>query len=128
MSRATRQIVLVVDDDRIVLESLQALLEANGFEVAPASCADEAIALLEADLRPDAVLTDLSMPGRNGEELAAAIRTDPRCKDLPIVAMSACSRTLDHLQGKADSKLLKPFELPALLEALAHAREARSPR
>lgn len=119
--------MLVVDDDRIILEALCALLEAKGFEVASASCVDEAMAIVDGVVRPDAVLTDLSMPGGDGEELATAIRGHPRCRDLPIVAMSACSRTLEHLEGKADAKLLKPFELATLLEALEHVWAARTP-
>lgn len=119
--------VLVVDDDPIILEALCALLEARGFAVAPAHCADEAMAVVDGNVPPDVVLTDLSMPGRDGAELAAAIRMHPRCGDLPIVAMSACSRTLDHLTDNADAKLLKPFELPTLLEAIERVRIARTP-
>lgn len=113
--------MLIVDDDRVVVDTLCALLAARGFEVAGACSAEAAMDLVEGGLAPDVLLTDLNMPGRSGEDLADSVRAEPRCEGTAIVAMSACSRALAGAQLKTDSRLLKPFELPALLQALAHA-------
>lgn len=125
MSRRTRDLVLVVDDDQTVLVPLCALLRARGFEVADACSADVALRLLDDGLDPDVILTDLSMPGHDGADLVDAVRAQQRRQRTAIVAMSASSRSLDGLRSKADAKLQKPFDLPSLLQALAHARAAR---
>jgi len=119
LPESSRHLVLVVDDDLVVLDGLCALLRARGFEVAGACSADEAIALLDRGLQPDAILTDLNMPGQSGGELADSVRGrhDGHCPS--IVAMSACRRSLEALDSRADAKLLKPFDLEGLLQALA---------
>lgn len=111
--------MLVVDDDPIILGGLCALLETRGFEATGACCADDAIALLDRGLEPDAILTDLSMPGRSGEELLDSVRARPRSSGTVTVAMSACRRSLDELRSPVDGRLLKPFGLSTLLDALA---------
>lgn len=92
LPRSACHVVLVVDDEQVVLDALCALLEASGFDVAGACSADAAMVLLADGLSPDVILTDLSMPGRNGEELADAVRAQARYRGTAIVAMSGCSR------------------------------------
>ena len=113
--------MLVVDDDPVILGALCSLLRTRGFEAPGACCADEALALLDHGLEPDAILTDLSMPGRSGEDLVDSVRARPRAGGMAIVAMSACRRTLEELRPRVEGRLLKPFGFPALLEALALA-------
>ena len=121
MAESSGQCVLVVDDDPIILDALCSLLQTKGFEAPGACCADEAIALLDHGLEPDAILTDLTMPGRSGEDLVDHVRACPRTAGTVVVAMSACRRTLVELRPEVDGRLLKPFGFPALLEALARA-------
>ena len=118
-------LVLVVDDDPAALAALGALLEAKGLAVSLAENADGAIACLEDEPLPDAIVTDLDMPGRSGEEFLALVRANPRWRSLPVVAMSGCSRLLQGLDGGADAKLGKPIDPVALMDALATARAAR---
>lgn len=120
-------LVLVVDDDPAARSALSALLQARGMDVSLACDADEALAALADGALPDAIVTDLSMPGRSGEELAALVRASPRCRGVGIVAMSASRRLLERLDGNADAKLLKPFDVPALLDALGAPRGRRPP-
>lgn len=120
--------MLVVDDDPATLSALGALLEARGLAVSLAPSADGAIACLADEPLPDAIVTDLDMPGRSGEELLAFVRSNPRWRSVPVVAMSACSRLLQELDGEADAKLGKPIDLGALMDALATARAARARR
>ena len=113
--------MLVVDDEPVILDALCALLETGGFEAPGACCADDALALLDGGLAPDAILTDLTMPGHSGEELVDFVRARPCTASTAVVAMSACRHTLEELRPEVDGRLLKPFEFPALLEALARA-------
>lgn len=94
--RRRQQLVLVVDDDPAVLDSLRALLSSFDFLVSTASNAGEAILELGAQ-RPDVILTDIYMPQGDGYELLEALRSfrDP----VPVIAMSAKQATFgaDHL-------------------------------
>ncbi len=124
----SRRLVLVVDDDPAALLALGALLEAKGLAVALAASADGAIECLGDEPLPDAILTDLDMPGRSGDELLAVVRANPRWRSVPVVAMSGCSRLLQEKGGGADAKLGKPIDPVALMDALAAARAVRARR
>src|SRR5207249_1688354 len=83
-SRAQRmKRVLLVDDEPSILVALRSLVERRGWEALVASSGIEALALLDGTGgRPDAVVTDFSMPGMDGLELLAAIRR--RDRHLPV--------------------------------------------
>ncbi|HVY17324.1 MAG TPA: response regulator [Rhodopila sp.] len=68
-------LVLLTEDDMLVRETIADLLELDGFQVAKACNADEAMTILEADPQSVAILvTDLSMPGENGIALVKRVR------------------------------------------------------
>ena len=77
--------VLVADDDTNVVEVLQANLEADGYEVLVAVDGDQAWALITGE-RPDLVILDVMMPGRDGLDLLAAMRDDLA----PVTCPSCC--------------------------------------
>ena len=80
---------LVVDDDALVRRMLGDALVARGFEVVSAATADEGVKVLSEELLAlDLLVTDVCMPGRDGEELVRFIRTAGGEADLAIVAMS----------------------------------------
>jgi len=87
--------LLVVDDDpdirRIAALSLGRL---GGFQVALASCAEEALAEV-ANNRPDLVLLDVTMPGTDGPTTLAAIHALPGSEDLPVVFFTATSSDVE---------------------------------
>jgi len=80
---------LVVDDDALVRRMLGDALVARGFEVLSAGSADEGVKVLSEELLAlDLLVTDVCMPGRDGEELVRFIRTAGGEADLAIVAVS----------------------------------------
>ena len=87
--------VLVVDDDTALAEMLGIVLRSEGFE--PFFCADGDLAL-EAfrDARPDLVLLDLMLPGRDGIDVCRQIRAE---SGVPIVMLTAKSDTVDVVVG-----------------------------
>jgi DNA-binding response OmpR family regulator len=114
--------VLVADDDANVVEVLRANLEAEGYEVIAAYDGDAAWTCITED-SPDLVLLDVMMPGRDGLDLLAAVREDPRTRDLPVVLLTA--RAGDEeiwagWQAGANYYLTKPFEIEHLLEYLRY--------
>lgn len=81
--------ILLVDDAAFFRNMLAPVLKAAGYTVTSASSADEAIALLQAERRFDVVVTDIEMPGKDGFELASAIRANPRTAHLPVIGLSS---------------------------------------
>lgn len=80
--------VLVVDDDPINREFLRTLLVYRGHEVREAADGDAALRLAGGEL-PDAIITDVLMPGLDGYELARRLRDRPTTKTLPIAFSTA---------------------------------------
>lgn len=81
--------VLLVDDAPFFRNMLAPVLKAAGYVVTPASSVDEAIALLHGGRRFDVVVTDIEMPGKDGFELASAVRANPRTANLPVIGLSS---------------------------------------
>lgn len=105
--------VLVVDDESNMRFLIRMILESAGYEVAEAAHGGHALERVK-DSRVDLVVTDLMMPVMTGRELVDRLRADPRTASIPIVVISANSRTV---ATAADVVLGKPFEPFALLEA-----------
>ncbi|MCC6270970.1 MAG: response regulator transcription factor [Microbacteriaceae bacterium] len=100
--------ILVVDDDTALAEMIGIVLRSEGFD--PVFCADgnEALATFQSS-RPDLVLLDLMLPGKNGIEVCAEIRTE---SGVPIIMLTAKSDTRDVVHGLesgADDYVVKPF-------------------
>jgi Response regulator receiver domain/Histidine kinase-, DNA gyrase B-, and HSP90-like ATPase len=75
-ARLDRVSILVVDDESEVLATLESILRHHGAEVLTATCADEALTLLKQH-QPTVLVSDLSMPGRDGFDLLRAVRALP---------------------------------------------------
>jgi two-component system response regulator MtrA len=116
--------VLVVDDDTALAEMLGIVLRGEGFE--PVFCADggEALDAFRSS-RPDLVLLDLMLPGKDGIEVCRQIRGE---SGVPIVMLTAKTDTVDivlGLESGADDYVVKPFK-PKELVARVRARLRRS--
>jgi len=116
--------VLVVDDDAGVREVLADALHLEGIPVVPVRGGAEALAALDAGLRPSVILLDLLMPGLSGEQLLALLRQHPSARGAAIVAMSASPERLVRIDGP-DAKLPKPFDLDTLLETIGRLDSQR---
>ncbi len=91
--------ILLVDDDRLVLESLAAALEAGGYRVWVTDSTEAAVRLT-AELEPDAVVTDYRMPGMDGVSLLERIR---ELAEVPrMVVYSATPPPRDRIRGQAE--------------------------
>lgn len=100
--------ILVVDDDTALAEMIGIVLRTEGFD--PVFCADgtEALATFQSS-RPDLVLLDLMLPGKNGIEVCTEIRAE---SGVPIIMLTAKSDTTDVVHGLesgADDYVVKPF-------------------
>jgi two-component system, OmpR family, response regulator MprA len=113
-----RPLVLVVDDDRAVRESLRRSLEFNGYAVSLAGDGAEALAGISA-IKPDAVVMDVMMPRLDGIETTRALRgVGNHVPILVLTARDAVGDRVDGLDAGADDYLTKPFALEELLARL----------
>ena len=113
--------VLVVDDEAIVLKSCQAVLEAEGWEVALAGSVAAALALIDVE-PPALLLVDVKMPVQDGMHLMRCLKQ--RGSGIPVVIMSGYS-TLETIREAEDlgavAFIAKPFtpdELAATLRSI----------
>ena len=115
--------VLVVDDDAALAEMLTIVLRNEGFEPRVCATGDRALAEFR-DFRPDVVLLDLMLPGKDGIDVCREIRGE---SGVPIVMLTAKSDTVDvvvGLESGADDYVVKPFK-PKELVARIRARVRR---
>jgi len=120
---ATRGRVLVVDDDASLAEMLTIVLRQEGFESRMVTRGDEAMGHFR-DFRPDLVLLDLMLPGKDGIDVCKEIRSE---SGVPIVMLTAKGDTIDvvlGLESGADDYVVKPFK-PKELVARIRARVRR---
>ncbi len=115
--------VLVVDDDAALAEMLTIVLRNEGFDSRVCAVGDRALAEFR-DYRPDVVLLDLMLPGKDGIDVCKEIRAE---SGVPIVMLTAKSDTIDvvvGLESGADDYVVKPFK-PKELVARIRARVRR---
>jgi signal transduction histidine kinase/CheY-like chemotaxis protein len=115
--------VLVTDDNRDAANSLAMLLKLGGHQVATAYDGIEAVEKA-ASYRPDVMLLDLGMPGKNGYDVCRSIRQEPWGKDIRIVALTGWGQEQDRQKTREagfDEHLVKPVSATALNEVLAAA-------
>lgn len=120
----TPPVVLVVDDDEGIRETVQWILEFEGYTVVTASDGIDAMEKLQA-VSPRLILLDLMMPRMDGETFAQRLRQDERYRSIPILILSAFpyppeKQCLLGIQGY----LQKPFDVRALLRMVTHSLEA----
>jgi two-component system response regulator MtrA len=120
---AGRGRVLVVDDDAALAEMLTIVLRQEGFDSRVCPVGNRALADFR-EYRPDVVLLDLMLPGKDGIDVCKEIRAE---SGVPIVMLTAKSDTVDvvvGLESGADDYVVKPFK-PKELVARIRARVRR---
>src|SRR5256714_1115040 len=107
--------VLIIDDEAEIRESLQTLLELEGFQVETAESGEDGIAQM-ADRPFDLVLLDLTLPGRNGMEILSEIRShDSRLPVIMITAYGTVENAVRAMQSGAANFVQKPWDNEKLL-------------
>ena len=120
----TRAHVLCVDDSEAILSFERATL-APDYTVSTAMNGEEALAKI-AELHPDCVLLDLSMPLLDGDEVLARMKANPRLREIPVIVVtSEEARARACVSQGAASFVPKPIRADALVGAIARALAAR---
>jgi two-component system alkaline phosphatase synthesis response regulator PhoP len=118
--RKGKNSVLVVDDEKDLLDLISYNLQRNGFKVLTATTGDAALEIASRDL-PNLILLDLMLPGMNGTEVARKLKSDSRTANIPIIMLTAKSEETDVVVGLtlgADDYVTKPFSMKILLARL----------
>ena len=110
--------VLVVDDDRHIVEATRALLLRAGFETMGAGGGEEGLRQARSR-RPDLILMDLTMPDLPGDETLRRLRSDPATRDIPVIITTGDDAAVG-LEGAA-AVLVKPVSRDRLLDAVSRA-------
>ena len=104
--------VLIVDDEYAGRQTLESVLEGEGYELEMAENGPEAIEKAK-QLLPDVILLDVMMPGMTGFEVCQRIRSDPQVAEIPIIILTALDdreSMLTALKSGADDFISKPFD------------------
>lgn len=124
---ASKGTVLIADDDPEILTMLSLRLSKKGYKVYEAADGLQTIQTAR-DKRPDLVLLDVMMPGKNGWEVARELRSDPTFADIGIVMLTAIGEKVNEMTSPlygADEYVDKPFDFTDLETKIARVIAAR---
>lgn len=106
--------ILMVDDDKMLIDMYKERLELAGFQVEVSRDGEEGLAKVH-QVKPDIVLLDIMMPKVNGYEALAAIKSDPATKNTPVIILSALMRDINKskaVEAGADDYIIKSEAMP----------------
>lgn len=119
--------ILITDDHKLLREGLRSLLENRGFEVAGEAEDGRSAVKLAKQLKPDAVIIDISMPGLNGIEATKQIHQNSPEVKIVVLSMRADSRAiLAALAAGASAYLLKEAAFEEMVTALGAALKGQT--
>lgn len=112
--------ILIVDDKAEIRDLIRMTLALSNFQLKEADNGDEALRLIR-EWRPDIVLLDIMMPGKDGFEVCHEVKQDPELAQTIIILLTALAQQHDKLEGfgaGGDAYLVKPFSPFLLLESI----------
>ena len=112
--------ILVIEDERALVEPLAANLAREGFDVLIAHDGQEGLRQAQLKL-PDLIVLDLMLPLKGGLEVCREIRMGPRTRDIPVIMVTAKAEETDQLVGfatGADDYVTKPYSMKVLIQRI----------
>jgi len=109
--------ILIVDDEKDIVEPIQFRLEVEGFECLVANDGEEALLKAKRE-NPDLILLDIMLPKINGYKISRLLKFDESYKHIPIIMLTARAQKTDIELGEktgADEYVTKPFEMDELV-------------
>jgi len=118
-SRKTIPKVLIVDDEKTVVNVVKKFLREDGYVFLEAHDGKEAVERARNEM-PSLIVLDLLLPGMNGYEVVEQLRGDERTVKIPVVILSAASVDEERLRGRGDGSEVMVMEKPIQREKLQH--------
>jgi len=120
MSSVCPHVILVVDDDAGIRDSLADLLDDEGYQVVTASDGRDGLAKLRQlnGSRPCVILLDLMMPVMNGPQFYAEQQRDPQLASIPVVVISADANVRAKAAQFGGEYLAKPVKIEQVLDVV----------
>jgi len=118
--------LLLADDSITIQKVIQITFAHEDYELTITDNGDAALAMAR-EIKPDLVMTDIYMPGKNGYELTAAIKQDPALQHVPVLLLAGSFEPFDEEKArscKADAWIEKPFESQNLIDKVAELLSA----
>lgn len=112
--------ILIADDEADILEIISYNLEKEGYEIIVAKDSEEAL-LKSMMFKPDLIVLDVMMPGKNGMELCKTLRALPDFQNTLIIFLTALNDELSHIRGLeygADDYISKPVSTKILVSKI----------
>lgn len=111
--------IMVIDDEGDLLKMVGMRLESNGYAVNTLDSSERAVETVR-EVRPDLILLDVLMPGKNGCDVCAEIKADQELKNIPVIIFTAHYPEEEYVKAHsqeigADDYMLKPFDAQELL-------------
>ena len=127
--RKGKKKVLVVDDEKDLVDLITYNLQRNGYDVVSAFNGNAALDVAERE-QPDLIVLDLMLPGIDGTEVARRLKADARSANTPIIMLTAKAEETDVVVGLtlgADDYVTKPFSMKILLARLTSVLRRAEP-
>jgi len=116
VKKAGKKRILIVDDDKDILDITSTFLKAKGYGVLQAESGEEALERVKKS-KPSLILLDVMMPKMDGFWLCRVLKSDPKFRPIPIIFVTAVDDAQSRIEGQkcgCDDYLTKPFDLDAL--------------
>jgi two-component system phosphate regulon response regulator PhoB len=126
----SKQTILIIEDERALVEVLTYNLRKEGFEVHSATDGQDGLRRAQTTL-PDLIILDLMLPVIEGLEVCRVLKSGARTRDIPLIMLTARSEEVDEIVGfqmGADDYVTKPFKVKPLIQRIkALLRRKKTP-
>ncbi|HNI59275.1 MAG TPA: response regulator, partial [Pseudomonadota bacterium] len=110
--------ILLVEDSVTMQKVVQIAFAKEDYQIVAVSSADEALARLK-EARPDVLVIDAGLTGKNGYDLTAAARAEANGKDVPVLLLTSNFNPFDEARGQrsgVNANLVKPFDTQSVID------------
>ena len=113
--------VLVVDDSPAIVDSIEMMLDFEGFQIGKFYKGSDMLKTLDSQSKPNVILMDMWLSGEDGRDICKVIKSDENLRDIPVLIMSA-SRGLEQsaLDAGAGPFIAKPFDLGDMVDRIKY--------
>lgn len=112
--------ILIVDDEREIVDNLTMALQMKDYETFVAYDGEEALEITRRE-KPDLILLDIVMPKLNGYQVCRELKKQEATKNIPVIMLTAKTQESDRFWGKetgADDYITKPYDIYFLFEKI----------